>query len=271
MMKKPLKLKQFAARMEAATRKAGFAVAGRQGTTLTVILHDQPVRCNLKTAYQAYQNAPDRLDDIIAAHLSALGKAPPPPPPPTEAEAAESLLPMLQSPQWVAETQKANIPLPVQRPFVAGLIIAYVLDMPAYRVYLNEEVIPQFTGQGESSLDGIHEAALDNLRRRTSRRHYQMHGLGDKTLAVCETDDGFAAARILLPELMVKWAARIPGRMLIGVPNRDFMIAFSDRDPEQVAAMARQVRRDAKERDHMLCPDLLVWDGRKVKEFRPRH
>ena len=128
-MKKRLNLKRFTARIETATRKAGFTVAERQGTTLTVILHNQPVRCNLETAYQSYQNAPDRLDDIIEAHLNALGRVPPPPPPPTEAEAAESLLPMLQSQTWVVETKKADIPLLAQRPFVAGLIITYVLEI----------------------------------------------------------------------------------------------------------------------------------------------
>ncbi len=236
-MKKQLNLKRFAAHIETATRKAGFTVAGREGTTLTVILHNQPVRCNLETIYQAYQNAPDRMDNIIAAHLSALGQVPPPPPPPTEAEAANSLLPMLQSQQWAAETQKADTPLPVQRPFVTGLTITYVLDMPQYRVYVNQDMMSRFTAQAEVSPDDIHEAALENLRQRTSSSHYQMHGLGDKTLAVCETDDGFAATRILLPELMTAWAERIPGRMLIGIPNRDFLIASSDRDPAQVQAM----------------------------------
>ncbi len=70
--------------------------------------------------------------------------------------------------------------------------------------------------------------------------------------------------------LMDSWARRIPGRMLIGVPNRDFLIAFSDRDPVHVAAIAAQVRRDATARDHPLCPDLLVWQEGKIKEYRPR-
>lgn len=113
--------------------------------------------------------------------------------------------------------------------------------------------------------------ALGNLRQRTTNRHYQTHGLGAETLIVCETDDGFGAACILLPELMNKWAGRIPGRMLPGIPNRDFLIAFSDRDPTHMRAITRQVRRDARYKDHPLCANLLVWENGKVKEYRPKH
>jgi hypothetical protein len=74
----------------------------------------------------------------------------------------------------------------------------------------------------------------------------------------------------LLPDLMAKWAERIPGRMLIGIPNRDFLIAFSDRNPTHLAAIAGQVRRDAAKRDHPLCADLLVWQDGQIKEFHSK-
>jgi uncharacterized protein YtpQ (UPF0354 family) len=86
-------------------------------------------------------------------------------------------------------------------------------------------------------------------------------------MVVCETRDGYAATRVLLPDLMATWAERIPGRMLIGIPNRDFLIAFSDRDPAHVATIARQVRRDAAQRDHPLCADLLLWQNGRIREY----
>jgi hypothetical protein len=58
--------------------------------------------------------------------------------------------------------------------------------------------------------------------------------------------------------------------MLMGIPNRDFLIAFSERDSAHVAAIARQVRHDAARRDHPLCPDLLVWRDGQVREYRPQ-
>ena len=87
---------------------------------------------------------------------------------------------------------------------------------------------------------------------------------------VCENKDGYAATRVLLPELLERWAERIPGRMLLGIPNRDFLIAFSDRNPDQVAAIAHQVRRDATKRDHPLSGSLLTWKDGRITEYRPR-
>ena len=70
---------------------------------------------------------------------------------------------------------------------------------------------------------------------------------------------------------MSTWSERIPGRMLIGIPNRDFLIAFSDRDPEQVSAIARQVRIDADKREGPLSAELFVWKNGRVRQYQPYH
>jgi hypothetical protein len=263
-----LDLEAFTAHMEAATRQAGYEVVKREGGVLHVVVHDEPMRCKLDISYQAYLNSPHRLDDVVEAHLDALRQVPPTPPPPTEKEAAESLLPMLNRPELLEYGQRRDaLPL-AHRPFVAGLIITYVFDFPDYRAYVNEDILGQMMAGPETTFDMIHEYALHNLRLRTTSDVYHTHGLRDKTMVVCDTHDGYAATRILLPDLMTKWAERIPGRMLIGIPNRDFLIAFSDHDPAHVAAIAGQVRRDAAQRDHPLCPDLLLWKDGRVREYR---
>ncbi len=261
---------EFCAYLENATRQAGFEVERRDGLDLYVVLHGAAVRCKLNTAYSAYQLSPQRLDDIVQAHLHALSVVPPTPPPPTEEEAAKALLPMLNQSQWLDYVvQQGGLP-PVHRPFVAGLIVTYVFDFPHHRAYINDDMLAQMTSSPDITFDTIHEYALENLRLRTTSRDYETHGLREKTMIACETDDGYAAARVLLPDLMTKWAKRIPGRMLIGIPNRDFLIAFSDRDPAHVAAIAKQVRQDAGERDHPLCAELLIWQNGRIKEYRTR-
>lgn len=266
-----LDLESFAAHIEAATQQAGYEIKKRDGLDLYVVLHGQPMRCNLSTVYSAYQGAPHCLDDIIEAHLAALRSVPPTPPPPSEKEAAEALLPLLQSAEWLDKVRQLNTPPPVHRPFVGGLIITYVFDFPHLRAYLNQEKLAEIMDHPEFTTDMLHAYALENLRKRTTHRTYETHGHREKTIIACETRDGYAATRVLLPDLMEKWARRIPGRMLIGVPNRDFLIAFSDRDPTHVAAIARQVRLDAAQRAHPLCAELLVWQEGQVREYRPRH
>jgi len=265
-----LDLEAFTAHIEAATRQAGYEVVKREEGVLHVVVHDEPMRCKLDISYQAYLNSPHRLDEIVQVHLNALGKVPPPSPPPTEKEAAEALLPMLNRPDLLEYVRQKDAPPPAHRPFVAGLIITYVFDFPHYRAYVNEDMLAKMMAGPETTFDVIHEYALHNLRLRTTSDVYHTHGLYDKTLVVCDTHDGYAATRVLLPDLMATWAERIPGRMLIGIPNRYFLIAFSDRDPAQVAAIAGQVRRDAAERDHPLCADLLLWQDGRIREYRSK-
>ena len=267
---KRLAPESFAAHVEAATKQAGFVVEKREGLDLYVVLHGEPVRCNLDKVYSAYQLSPHRLDDIVQVHLDALSRVPPSPPPPTEEEAAESLLPMLNPAWWLEAVEQQGGKPPVHRPFVAGLVVTYVFDFPNHRAYVNASILARMMASPESTFDAIHEYALENLRKRTTSRDYKTHGLRDKTMVVCETRDGYAATRVLLPDLMAKWARRIPGRMLIGIPNRDFLIAFSDRDPAHVTAIAGQVRHDAAQRDHPLCADLLVWRNGRIGEYHPR-
>lgn len=191
---KRLDPESFAARVEAATRQAGFTVDKRDELDLYVVLHGDAVRCNLNTAYSAYQISPHRLDDIVQAHLNTLRSVPPAPPPPTEEEAAQSLLPMLNPTWWLEEVERQVGLPPVHRPFVAGLVVTYVFDFPRHRAYVNEEILAQITASPEVTFDVIHEYALENLRQRTTSRDYETHGLRDKTMVMCETHDGYAPA-----------------------------------------------------------------------------
>lgn len=267
----PLDRNEFFDHVEAATRQAGHVIQKRDGMVLILEMQGQPMRCDLQRLYGVYQLQPDRLDDIVAAHLAALGQADQPTPPLSEKQALESFLPLLNPRAWLDAVRQQGAEPPVHRPFVADLVINYVFDLPQARAYIQQGTYDELLSAPEATPDVIHEMALANLRQRTSPRDCKTFGMGDQTIVVCDKRDGFAATRILLPELMATWAERIPGRMLLGVPNRDFLIAFSDRDPQQVAAMAQQVRRDAAQREGGLTKDLLMWHKGRVVAHRMVH
>lgn len=270
-MAKELNRDNFALILETATRAAGYPVERGSDFALTITMHGQPMRCDLESLYATYRGSPKRLDDIVDAHLAALRKVPPLPPEPTEQEAKESILPLLNTTDILAALDKRDIPLPVHRPFAAGLIVTYVIDTPLARAYFSAAMLDKLDAAPDVALDFLHGLALDNLRKRTRRRDTQAFRTGDQTMLVCETKDGYAATRVLLPDLMDDWARRIPGRMLIGIPNRDFLIAFSDRDPQHVAAITSQVRRDARRREHALTPELLAWQAGRIRALDPHH
>jgi hypothetical protein len=160
-MTPPLDLESFAVYVEAATRKAGFVVEKREGAVLYVVLHGEPMRCDLnRMMYPTYRKNPIRLDDIVNAHLSALRKVPPAPPPLTEEQAAAAFLPMLQQVRWLAQAQLQKAPPLVHRPFLGGLVITYVFDFPESRAYINTEMMAQFTAAPGATPDTIYEYAL---------------------------------------------------------------------------------------------------------------
>ncbi len=267
----PLDRDAFVDRVETATREAGYTVAKREGTVLILEMQGQSMRFDLKRLYGVYRLQPDWLDDIVASHLAALGQANQPRPPLSEKQALEAFLPLLNPRAWLDVVRQQGAKPPAHRPFAAGLIVNYVFDLPDARAYVDQETYDGLLSTPDATPEAIHEIALANLRKRTSRRDTKAYGMGDGTIIVCDTRDGFAATRVLLPDLMATWAERIPGRMLLGVPNRDFLIAFSDRDPEQVAAITQQIRRDAAQREGGLTAELLMWRNGRVVPHRTVH
>lgn len=267
----PLDRDAFIDHVQTATHQAGFTVKKREEMVLTLDMQGQPMRCDLKSLYSVYLQSPNRLDDIVAAHLAALRQASAPRPPLSEQQALESFLPLLNQAAWLDVVRQQGGEPPVHRPFAVGLVITYVFDLPSARVYIHQDTYDELLTSPGATPDGIHEMALEHLRKRTSRRDTKAFGMGDGTIMVCDTRDGFAATRVLLPELMATWAERIPGRMLLGVPNRDFLIGFSDRDPQQVGAIAQQIRRDAAQREGSLTKDLLMWQKGRVVAYRTVH
>lgn len=57
--------------------------------------------------------------------------------------------------------------------------------------------------------------------------------------------------------------------MLLGIPNRDFLIAFSDRSKHKTA-VSQQIRADFKSKPFPLTSDLLTWQLGQIREYQPR-
>jgi hypothetical protein len=253
-----------------ATRKAGIRVERSEALALFVVVRGSSLRCNLATAYNAYRQSPDRLDDIVAAHLAALAKVPAVPAPPNAAELRTHLLPMLNQRSRLASLQQPGLPAPLHRTFPGNLVVTYVFDQPETMAYINSRML-EMAGATALSVDELHVLAVENLRKRTNPKGWEVHGVGDQRMIISKELDGYTACRVLLPELLDEWAGKVSGRLLLGIPNRDFLIGFGDRDPQHVATMVRQVRIDAGKMARPLTSSLLVWREGQLREFQPLH
>jgi uncharacterized protein YtpQ (UPF0354 family) len=114
----------------------------------------------------------------------------------------------------------------------------------------------------------LHRQALENLRRRTlEQTRYTATGTGERRIFVFDSRDGYDATRLLLTDVLAGWAAETPGNLVIGVPNRDFLIAFSDSDGEVLRGVAAQIQIDAIERDHGLTDQLFVLKDGQIEVY----
>lgn len=265
-----LALAEFMAHVAATAKATGLNVEKVGGAYLDVTLNDQTRRLDLTTLYQVYEKSPDQLDDMIDSYLAGLNSRSPLPLPTTPQELADSLLPTLQTTQWLAEMQAREGVSLFARPFLTGLAIVYVVDTPGTRTYVNQTMLQDLLDSG-LTVEEIHVTALNKLRKRTQAYKLQTHSGLYQLMISCETREGYAAMCVLLPETMEQWARRIPGTMLIGIPNRDFIIAFSEKNLGGVDAIDRQKSKAASRRQPALYGRLLAWRNGKIREYEPLH
>jgi Protein of unknown function (DUF1444) len=78
----------------------------------------------------------------------------------------------------------------------------------------------------------IQDAAMRNLATWSATAPWSTEDSGDRHLISSQTGDGFDAVRILLPEVVAHLVRELGsiGRILVGVPERDLLIAGSTRD-----------------------------------------
>ncbi len=162
------------------------------------------------------------------------------------AEAAGRLMPALKSEEWVRTVEGGEGVIRV--PFAPGLLLCFALDEPAYLAYVTEEMLQRWG----VPLERVQEVALDNLARKSDA--LQMVLLQDQQDRPCalivNMRDGYDATRLALPGVREAFAEELGDSYLVGVPNRDFLVAFSDREPEIAAGIIRQVRHDHARMDH---------------------
>ncbi|MCS6939962.1 MAG: DUF5688 family protein [Roseiflexaceae bacterium] len=241
-----------------------IAVRERRGSVLIVHARGRDVTINLDRFYRAYVQDPAQLDAIVHTMVSVLTREIPARDRSDFASLRDRIFPMLKPIGLLAFVRERNLPMLVYRPFLADLIITYVVDEPQSVAYINEQHLEQW---GVSERE-IHELALRNLRRRTDERApYTMVGEDEQRLFIFNSNDGYDATRLLLTDILADWAKQVCGQLVIGVPNRDFLIALGDANPDILRSVAAQIQIDSIQRDHGLTDRLFTLVGGQIREY----
>lgn len=164
-------------------------------------------------------------------------------------------------PQLMPADFVSRMPL-VHKPFVADVLIGYVLDLPESYAYINEK---QFDAWN-ISLDELHSNAVANLEQRSRGIEINVTE-GVNAMLFVGVGDGFDAVRITLLHIQEIAVENVGKHFFFGIPNRDFLVCWSaSGEAEFLSQMREKVMSDSQTMPYPLCGEVLSFDsdGRAV-------
>lgn len=167
-------------------------------------------------------------------------------------------------PQLVPADYAVQNPDLLRKPFLPGVDLAYAIDeRERYALLLAPQAASWGLAEGE-----LHAVALANFESLCQPGALEVTVPSDpanqgRWLAI-EADDGYAAARILVPAMRQRMAELLGEPFFVGLPNRDFLVAWS-RDLSFHPAFADRVRQDFARKHHPLSPEVFVATAAEVR------
>lgn len=148
----------------------------------------------------------------------------------------------------------------VSRDLTAKVVIAYALDQGGRYALVTQDDLKTWGGV---DADAVHEAALAGLEAAsgTLAIKAETSAKGRGAYAAILTEDGYDAARLLLPSIRQRLLRALGSDLAIaGIPNRDFLVAWTP-DFSARAGFAAKVSEDSKSRPHPLTDELFVIEA----------
>jgi len=216
----------------------------------------------LDNLYLQYRHIPDELEVLVSRALDAF------------VNSVES------RDQPVKYQQIRRKVMPVLRPRIlrqlekgADLAAAEFVNQTTINFVVDEAQTMRFICQSEicnwdMDIEQLQRDALQNLSKYRPDFNTQQITDADQVVAVIFNElDGYDASRLLLPELHSRLSKLLGPTFLVGVPNRDFLIAFRMDDAEFCRRIANQVRGDFASMDHAVSDRLFLVSADGVSGY----
>lgn len=208
----------------------------------------------LTNLYRAYQEDSADFRTVVSENFRALLNEP-------KADIAWVDAKDKLRPQFIQNTYLEASPKLIHRSFTKGLLVGYVLDQGNMNRYVIQDDIDRWNVT-ESEVNSV---AIHNLEGIT--KGIEMKALGEDIIIV-SMGDSYDAARLLLPRLRDKIASHIGPMFRVGIPNRDFLIFWSnDLDKEGDAKLRKQIEEDFQTMPYPLTEKVLVFKGKNVEQL----
>ncbi len=168
-------------------------------------------------------------------------------------------------PQFMPSEFLKQAPAPLaHRPFNNDISIGIVVDRENTYSYVRVDDLPLWG----KSFDEVFATALSNLDRASAG--VEMHvSEGEDAFVAVEAGDGYDAARILVPGLRAVFAEHLGEPFFVGVPNRDFLICWSQSASESFHRSARaKIADDFSRQPYPLTGDIFVATSQTITPER---
>jgi uncharacterized protein YtpQ (UPF0354 family) len=163
-------------------------------------------------------------------------------------------------PQIIPGEFRESAPNLLFRPFFSGLGVACALDEDGGYELLQNQVLAAWDVRQET----VEAQAIANLEAHCKLDAFEPRSGEEGAFVVVAAEDSYSAARLLLPQFMETLRASLGAeRIFVGIPNRDFLVAWTP-DFSGRQAFAAKIRRDAENEAYPLTDELFVFSERGV-------
>ena len=218
---------------------------------------------SLSNFYRMYLQQPQNFRRIIVPGLTTvvrLQELGPDQLAPTLEQVKQRILPILSSEDEPRSDER------VQMPWVGGLCVGYVVDEDDSYRYVHQRMIAAWN----LSPDDLHDLALQNLRRYSAAHPLEVTMVGDDEnprLLMPVKPDAYNCSRVLDPDFHCQLRELFGPELIVGVPNRDFFVAATLKDPDLISQIRKRVDEDFSTMHHPLTRRLLVVSADGVSEY----
>jgi hypothetical protein len=154
----------------------------------------------------------------------------------------------------------------VRQPWVGGLSIGYVIDEDDSYRYVHQTMLDTW----EISLDDLHSAAIENLQSYAEEHPLEVTVVGEEDapkMLMPLKPDAYNCSRILDPEFHSRLRGLFGRELVLGLPNRDFFVVVSLKEPDLIQQIRDQVVEDHAVMHHPLTRCLLLISADGVSEY----
>ncbi len=251
-----------------------LTIATREFPTLNLKLSDKPLlftcaggKLSLENLYKVVKEDSERgkEDEEIRRFLKSISEINPSkatsPPIPWD-DVKTRLRPQIFPSTYLKKTKKLLVARSL--PFSRKLLEGFVIDSENTFQYVTHDHLKAW----KIDVDQLSKCAYDNLDRASQDLKLEVVEAGGresrgKYITISVTD-GYAAARILLPDIRKRLQKDLGDPCYVAIPNRDFLIGWSP-DFSHKEKFVEQVRKDFQSRHHPLTPLIYELDDANLE------